>query len=108
MNIYYQGHRERTEIDVIEEQKWKVILGVLWCNSEIDLKTGEVKMTRCPDKCENQWRPKQGKSGQQKQKEEKAKEEQVKKKEEKKQKKKKKQKKRTTIEIKKIEEKQKI
>ena len=25
MNIYYQGHRERTEIDVIRGQKWKVI-----------------------------------------------------------------------------------
>ena len=25
-NIYYQGHRERTEIDVIRGQKWKVIL----------------------------------------------------------------------------------
>jgi len=28
VNIYYQGHRERTEIDVIREQKWKVILGM--------------------------------------------------------------------------------
>ena len=48
---------------MIKEQKWKVILGVSWCNSEIDLKTGEVKITRCPDKCENQWRPKQEKLG---------------------------------------------
>jgi len=30
VNIYYQGHRERTEIDVIGEQKWKVILEMLW------------------------------------------------------------------------------
>ena len=29
VNIYYQGHRERTEIDVIREQKWTVILGML-------------------------------------------------------------------------------
>ena len=29
VNIYYQGHRKRTEIDVIGEQKWKVILGML-------------------------------------------------------------------------------
>jgi len=28
VNIYYQGHRERTEIDVIREQKWSVILGM--------------------------------------------------------------------------------
>ena len=30
VNIYYQGHRERTEIDVIGGQKWMVILGMLW------------------------------------------------------------------------------
>jgi len=30
VNIYYQGHRERTEIDVIGGQKWTVILGMLW------------------------------------------------------------------------------
>ena len=51
VNIYYQGYRERMEIDVIREQKWNVILGMLWLachNSEIDWRTGEVKMTRCP------------------------------------------------------------
>ena len=26
INIYYQGHRERMEIDVIRGQKWSVIL----------------------------------------------------------------------------------
>ena len=39
VNIYYQGHRERMEIDVIREQKWKVILGMPWLachNPEID------------------------------------------------------------------------
>ena len=39
MNIYYQEHRERMEIDVIREQKQSVILGILWLtyhNSEID------------------------------------------------------------------------
>jgi len=30
VNIYYQGYRERTEIDVIGGQKWNVILGILW------------------------------------------------------------------------------
>ena len=57
VNIYYQGHRERTKIDVIEEQKWMVILGMPWLawhNPEIDWKTGEVKMTRCPEECEKQ------------------------------------------------------
>ena len=29
VNIYYQRHRERTEIDVIGGQKWSVILGML-------------------------------------------------------------------------------
>jgi len=29
VNIYYQGHRERIEIDVIKEQKWSVILEML-------------------------------------------------------------------------------
>ena len=29
VNIYYQGHRERTEIDIIGGQKWTVILGML-------------------------------------------------------------------------------
>ena len=29
VNIYYQEHRERTEINVIGEQKWTVILEIL-------------------------------------------------------------------------------
>ena len=60
VNIYYQGHRERKEIDVIGGQKWTVILGMPWLarhNPEIDWRTGEVKMTRCPEECEKQWRP---------------------------------------------------
>ena len=54
VNIYYQGHRERIEIDVIGGQKLMVILEMLWLahhNSEIDWKTGKVKMTRCPEEC---------------------------------------------------------
>ena len=30
VNIYYQGYRERIEINVIGGQKWMVILGMLW------------------------------------------------------------------------------
>jgi len=55
VNIYYQRYRKRTEIDVIKKQKWNVILGMLWLachNPEIDWRTKEVKMTRCPEKCE--------------------------------------------------------
>jgi len=50
VNIYYQGYRKKTEIDVIEKQKWNIILGMLWLachNSEIDWKMDEVKMMRC-------------------------------------------------------------
>ena len=57
MNIYYQRHRKKTEIDVIEEQKQKVILGILWLihyNSEIDWKIREVKITRYSKECEKQ------------------------------------------------------
>ena len=54
VNIYYQGHRERTEINVIGGQKWSVILGILWLachNPEINWRTEEVKMTRYPKEC---------------------------------------------------------
>jgi len=54
VNIYYQGHRERMEIDVIGGQKWNVILEMLWLvchNPEIDWRTGEVKMMRCLEEC---------------------------------------------------------
>ena len=50
VDIYYQGHREKIEIDVIGGQKWMVILGMPWLachNSEIDWRTEEVKMMRC-------------------------------------------------------------
>ena len=66
VNIYYQEHRERMEIDVIRGQKWKVILGMLWLachNLEINWKIGEVKMTRYLEECGRQWRPKWGKLG---------------------------------------------
>jgi len=108
VNIYYQGHRERTEIDVIGGQKWTVILGMPWLaryNPEIDWKTGEVKMTRCPEECRKQWRPKQGKPGWQKQKEEEVKEEAGKRREEKAEKqKKRKPRKERTVEVKKVAE----
>ena len=105
VNVYYKGHVERTKINVIGEQKWGVILGMPWLeyhNPEIDWKTGEVKMTRCPEECGRQWRPVQGKSGWEKQKEEEAREE----KEERREKKEKKanQKKRKTVKVRKVAE----
>ena len=105
VNIYYQGHRERTEIDVIRGQKWSIILGIPWLtchNPEIDWRTGEVKMMRCLEECGKQWRLVQGKSGWEKQKEEEAKEEAEKRREEREKEKKKKQKKGKTIEVRKV------
>ena len=64
VELFFKEHKERMEIDVINGQKWSVILGMLWLachNSEIDWKTGEVKMTRCPDECGKQWKMKQTK-----------------------------------------------
>ena len=61
VNIYYQEHREQTEIDVIGEQKWSVILGILQLahhNLEINRKKGEVKMKRYPKECGRQQRQK--------------------------------------------------
>ena len=54
VEIFFKGHKERTSIDVIRGQKWSVILGMPWLrrhNPEIDWKTREVKITRCPDEC---------------------------------------------------------
>ena len=39
VNIYYQRYKERMEINVIREQKWSMILEILWLayhNPEID------------------------------------------------------------------------
>ena len=55
-----------------------MILEMPWLayhNPEINWRTEEVKMTRCPEECEKQWRPVQGKLGWEKQKEEEAKKE---------------------------------
>jgi len=105
VNVYYKGHVERMEIDVIGGQKCGVILGMPWLachNPEIDWKTGEVKMTRCPEECGKQWRPVQGKSGWEKQKEKEEKEEAEKRKEKKEEKKK--SKKGRTVKVRKIAE----
>jgi len=49
-NVFYKGHVERMRMDVYDLGKTEVILGMLWLqahNPEINLETGEVKMTRC-------------------------------------------------------------
>jgi len=105
VNIYYQGYKERMEIDMIRGQKWMVILRISWLachNPEINWRTGEVKMTRCPEECGKQWRLVQEKLGWKKQKEKEAKKEAGRKREEKD--KRKKQKKGKTMEVKKVAE----
>ena len=57
VNIYYQEHKKRIEINMIRGQKWQVILGMLWLarhNSEIDWKIGEMKLMRYPEECGKQ------------------------------------------------------
>ena len=103
VNVYYKGHVERMEIDMIGGQKWSVILRMPWLahhNPEINWKTGEVKMTWCPEECGKQWRLVQGKSGWEKQKEEEEREEAEKKREEKE--KRKKQKREKPVEVRKV------
>ena len=54
VNTYYQEHRERMVIYVIDSQKWSVILGMLWLahhNPVIDWSIGKVKMTSCLEEC---------------------------------------------------------
>ena len=51
------------------------MLWLAYHNSEINWKTEEVKMIRCSEKYEKQWRSKQEKSGWKKQKEKKQKKE---------------------------------
>jgi len=59
IEVFFKEHKERMSIDVIGGQKWSVILGMPWLgchNPKIDWKTGEIKMTRCPEKCGKNWR----------------------------------------------------
>jgi len=59
VEIFFKGHKERTLINVIRGQKWNVILGMPWLachNPEIDWKTREVQMMRCPEECKKKWR----------------------------------------------------
>ena len=58
VEIYFKEHKERMLIDVIEGQKWRVILGMPWLvhyNPEINWKTGEIQMMRCLEECRRKW-----------------------------------------------------
>ena len=72
VELFFKRHKKRTLIDMIGGQKWSIILEMLWLahyNPEIDWRTGEVQMTRCPNECGKNWRTRQTKPEWQKQKE---------------------------------------
>jgi len=80
VKLFYRRYKERMEINVIGEQKWSMILEMSWLvhhNPEINWKTEEVKMIRCPDKCKKQWKTKEIKPEWQKRKKKKQKKEKV-------------------------------
>ena len=59
VEIFFKRHKKRMSIDVIGGQKQGVILEMPWLayhNLEIDQRTGEVQIMRCPEKCEKKWR----------------------------------------------------
>jgi hypothetical protein len=50
----HQGHKERTVFEVCDLGKNNLIIGYTWLqkhNPEVNWKTGEVEMTRCPREC---------------------------------------------------------
>jgi len=53
-NVFYKGHMKRMRMNVCDLGKTEVILGMPWLvahNPEINWKTEEVKMMRCPPLC---------------------------------------------------------
>ena len=59
VKIFFKEHKERMLIDMIGEHRWEVTLDIPWLacyNSEIDWRTGEVQMIRCPEECGKKWR----------------------------------------------------
>jgi len=60
VNIYHQGHREKTEINIIRGQKWSVKFGMPWLicyKPETDYRIKEVKVTRYLKECGKQGKP---------------------------------------------------
>ena len=57
IELFFKEYKKRIEIDIISKQKQNIILRILqlvYHNLEIDWKTREVKMIRCPDECRKQ------------------------------------------------------
>jgi len=62
-NVFYKEHVERMRMDVCDLGKTEVILGMPWLavhNPEINWKTEEVKMTRCPPLCSGRSQREEG------------------------------------------------
>jgi len=54
VNMYYKSHVERMRMDICNLGRTEVILGIPWLqahNPEINCKTREVKIIRCPLLC---------------------------------------------------------
>ena len=52
--MLYKGHKEKAVFEVCDLRKSTVIIGYTWLqkhNPMIDWKTGDIKFTRCPQKC---------------------------------------------------------
>ena len=63
VNVYYKSHIERMRMDMCDLERTDIILGILWLqahNPEINWKTGEVKITRCPPLCRRNTKLEEG------------------------------------------------
>ena len=63
VDMYYKSHVERMRMDVCNLERTDIILEMLQLqahNSEINWKTGEVKMTRCPPLCRRNMKLEEG------------------------------------------------
>ena len=64
VNVYYKSHIERMRMDVCNLGKTDIILEIPWLqahNLEINWKTEEVKITRCPLLCRRNMKLKEKK-----------------------------------------------
>ncbi len=58
LRMIYRGYEERIELGVCDTGRATLILGHPWLwdhNPEVDWRKGEIKFTRCGDKCGKHW-----------------------------------------------------
>ena len=61
-NVFYKEHSKRLRMDICDLGRTKMILDMSWLathNPEINWKTGEIKMLRCPPWCKRKMTVKQ-------------------------------------------------